>query len=404
MKLLEEKLVPELRFPEFSGKWEEKKLGDIVKFHRGTSLSKADLSVEGNPCILYGELYTTYQEVIKNIVSRTNSDKKLFLSEINDVIIPSSGETAEDISCASALLVKDVALGGDLNILRPNNEMVNGSYLSYMLNSVKKWEIAKIAQGASVVHVYSSGLSKLDISVASIEEQEKIANFFTLIDNKIEKQEEKVVNLEEYKQGMMQKIFNQEIRFKDEDGEDYPEWEEKKLGEQCSFFSGGTPSSKNSNYYDGNIPFIKSGEINFNETESFLTKEGFKNSSAKLVDIGDVLYALYGATSGEVGISKIKGAINQAVLCIRTIEIDNDYLVQLLRNKKNYIIMTYIQGGQGNLSANIIKSLSFKFPTMREQEKISSMLLIIDLKIDKEKEKLDSLKEFKEGLMQKMFI
>lgn len=201
----------EIRFKDENGndypKSKEKKLKDLVTFHKGTPLSKADLSNKGYPCILYGELYTTYREVIRKVVSKTNIDKKLFLSKINDVIIPSSGETATDISCASALMIENVILGGDLNILRPHNESINGVYLSYLLNSVKKYEISTIAQGSSVVHLYSSGLSELNISFTIIQEQIKIANFLSSIDSKIEKEKEKLNSLKQLKKGFMQKMF-----------------------------------------------------------------------------------------------------------------------------------------------------------------------------------------------------
>ena len=96
------------------------------------------------------------------------------------------------------------------------------------------------------------------------------------------------------------------------------EWEKCKLSKVCSFFSGGTPPSSNKEYYNGNIPFIRSGELHNDETELFITKEGLDNSAAKMVEVGDLLLALYGATSGDIAISKIKGAINQAILCINS--------------------------------------------------------------------------------------
>ena len=397
--------MPELRFPEFRGEWEEKKLKDVVKFHRGTSLSKADLSNEGHPCILYGELYTTYQEVIKVVVSRTDTNKKLFLSKINDVIIPSSGETAEDISCASALLVKDVALGGDLNILRPNDKIINGTYLSYILNSVKKVEIAKIAQGASVVHVYSSGLGKLDISVTTLEEQIKIAKLFTLIDNKIEKQEEKVINLEEYKNGMMQKIFSQEIRFKDEDGEDYPEWEEKKLGEVSKVNQGlqisikdRFVSKKDDSYFYITNEFLKKGS----KTVYYI-----KNPpKAVICNKEDILMTRTGNTGMVV--TNVHGAFHNNFFKIdydKNILI-KEYLVILLKSNEmqNRILVAAGQSTIPDLNHSEFYKLSIQIPNKQEQYKIANFLSSIDLKIEREKEKLDYLKELKKGLMQKMFI
>src|SRR5690606_10151495 len=158
------------------------------------------------------------------------------------------------------------------------------------------------------------------------------------------------------------------------------EWETKKLGEIATFYSGGTPLTSKREYFNGNIPFIRSGEINSQQTEQFISELGLKNSSAKMVEIGDILYALYGATSGEVGISKIKGAINQAVLCIKSTE-NHYFLYSYLSHRKEIITSTYLQGGQGNLSSEIVKQIVLSFPIIKEQNKISSFLSLIDTRI-----------------------
>lgn len=128
------------------------------------------------------------------------------------------------------------------------------------------------------------------------------------------------------------------------------DWEQRKLGDITESYSGGTPTAGKKEYYDGNIPFIRSGEISSDKTELFISEEGLNRSSAKMVKIGDILYALYGATSGEVSISKLKGAINQAILAIQPHQnYDSQFLMQWLRKSKENIIGTYLQGGQGNL-------------------------------------------------------
>lgn len=180
------------------------------------------------------------------------------------------------------------------------------------------------------------------------------------------------------------------------------EWEEKKLGKIGKFFSGGTPLTSKKEYYDGNIPFIKSGEISEENTEQTISEEGLKNSSAKLVKKGELLLALYGATSGEVAISKIDGAINQAVLNIKTSE-NNLFLYNYFKLKKESILTKYLQGGQGNLSAEIIKNLFIFFPSLQEQQKIANFLSSIDKKISLTEEKLELFREYKKGVMQKIF-
>ncbi|KSU27224.1 Type-1 restriction enzyme EcoKI specificity protein [Lactococcus lactis] len=182
------------------------------------------------------------------------------------------------------------------------------------------------------------------------------------------------------------------------------DWEERKLGELTTSFSGGTPSAGNSSYYKGDIPFIRSGEINSDKTELFLTEAGLKSSSAKMVSVGDILYALYGATSGEVGISQINGAINQAILAIKPCDgYNSHFLMQWLKLKKQKIIDQYLQGGQGNLSGSIVKNLVLKVPNFEEQKKIGAFFKQLDDTIALHQRKLDLLKEQKKGFLQKMF-
>ena len=146
-------------------------------------------------------------------------------------------------------------------------------------------------------------------------------------------------------------------------------WEQRKLGEITESYSGGTPSVANHSYYGGSIPFIRSAEINSINTELYLTEEGLNSSSAKLVEEGDILYALYGATSGEVGISQINGAINQAILAIKPkSKYDPNFIMQWLRRQKNSIISTYLQGGQGNLSGAIVKDLILSVPIEYDEQ------------------------------------
>ena len=191
-----------------------------------------------------------------------------------------------------------------------------------------------------------------------------------------------------------------EIRFKGYTDE----WEQRKLGEITESYSGGTPTAGKKEYYDGNIPFIRSGEISSDKTELFISDEGLNNSSAKMVKTGDILYALYGATSGEVSISKLKGAINQAILAIRPYQnYDSQFLMQWLRKSKETIIGTYLQGGQGNLSGNIVKELLVDVPTSEEQKQIGNYFSNLDSLITLHQRKCDGVKSLKKYMLQKMF-
>lgn len=181
-------------------------------------------------------------------------------------------------------------------------------------------------------------------------------------------------------------------------------WEQRKLGEITASYSGGTPAISNKKLYGGEIPFIRSSEINSKKTELSLSELGLRNSSAKLVRKGIILYALYGATSGEVGISRINGAINQAILAIQPSEgYISGFIAQWLKLNKQRIVSKYLQGGQGNLSGTIIKKLSIIIPKKEEQIKVCESLQSIDTTIALHQQKVTQLKELKKLLMQKIF-
>ena len=181
------------------------------------------------------------------------------------------------------------------------------------------------------------------------------------------------------------------------------EWEEKTLGEVFKTYSGGTPdTTKKKAYYGGTIPFIRSAEINKEETELFLTQEGLEKSSAKLVNKGDLLVALYGANSGDSAIAKINGAINQAVLCLQS-ENSNVFVQNFLQHNRELITQKYLQGGQGNLSGEIIKSIRVPFPSSKEQQKIAAFLVSLDALITEAVKRLEWLQQHKKGLLQQLF-
>ncbi|WP_270530651.1 restriction endonuclease subunit S [Phocaeicola plebeius] len=180
------------------------------------------------------------------------------------------------------------------------------------------------------------------------------------------------------------------------------EWRKYKLAEICSFFSGGTPSSSKKEYYDGNIPFIRSGELHMDKTELFITEVGLDNSAAKIVDVGDLLLALYGATSGDIAISQIKGAINQAILCIRTTQ-NKKFIESVWKKHVEKLLQTYLQGGQGNLSADIVKNISFYFAESNEQIKLAKFITLLDERIATQNKIIEDLKKLKSVISKSIF-
>lgn len=249
---------------------------------------------------------------------------------------------------------------------------------------------------------------EMPIPFPSIEEQKEIGDFFYKLEETITLHQQELDTLKQTKQGFLQKMFPKEeesvpeLRFSGFTDD----WEKSKIGEITDSFSGGTPSASNKIYYGGAIPFIRSGEINSESTELFLTEEGLKNSSAKLVNKGDVLYAMYGATSGEVGISKINGAINQAILALKPKgENDANFITQWLIRQKTSIVNTFLQGGQGNLSGTIVKEIFIPIPKSKEEQiQIGNFFEQLDEVIALQQQELDALKQTKKAFLQKMFV
>lgn len=239
------------------------------------------------------------------------------------------------------------------------------------------------------------------------EEQEKVAACLSSLDALAALEEEKLLALQRYKRALMDRLFpapgETVPSWRFPEFRDSGDWVPGAIRDTCESFSGGTPDTHKKAYYKGNIPFIRSGEIGKEETELFLTEAGFQNSSAKLVSRGDVLVALYGANSGEVALSRIDGAINQAILCLRH-ESCNAFVYHYLSHLKSRIVKTYIQGGQGNLSGEIVKSIRLCFPPRREeQEKVAGCLSSVDRLLSAQREKLERLKAHKRGLAQGLF-
>ena len=174
---------PRLRFKGFTGAWEEKVLGENASFTKGSGYSKSDLTDSGFPIILYGRLYTKYENIIENVDTFVSCDKNALKSLGNEVIVPASGETAEDIARASAVYQQDVILGGDLNIITPNENIASPFLALTLTNGKSNQELAKKAQGKSVVHLRNDDLRACKISFPSFLEQTHLGLFFRRLDN-----------------------------------------------------------------------------------------------------------------------------------------------------------------------------------------------------------------------------
>jgi type I restriction enzyme S subunit len=382
-------------------KWEVKTLGEIFSFKNGINSNKESYG-KGikfvNTLDVLNNNYI-YSNILKGSITIDEKQKKEFIVQQGDILFNRTSETKDDVGHSTVFDDdNEVVFGGFIIRAHSFNNLLDIKFKRYCFkpDNIRK-QIIAYGNGAIRYNIGQEDIAKVKIAIPPLSEQQKIAEILTVWDNAIDIQTRLIASLQKRKQGLMQQLLTGKKRLEGFCGE----WKEVKLGEISTFFSGGTPKTNIKDYYTGTIPFIKSGEINQTVTEQYINEKALENSSAKLVNKGDILYALYGATSGECAISKIDGAINQAILCIRTSE-NRNFILSILQSNKQHYIDNYLQGGQGNLSAEIVKSYSLKIPSNVEQTAIANILSAADKEIDIAKKKLTSLKGQKKGLMQQL--
>ncbi len=398
-----EGLTPELRFPEFEkeGEWKKNVLGSVCDFLKGKGISKSDITTEGiQPCVRYGELYTHYSEIIDSIISKTSlSHDQLVLSKKNDVIIPSSGETQEDIATASCLLEDNIALGGDINIIRTE---IYGVFLAYYLSNAKKRDIAKLAQGNAVVHIYISQLEKLEIEIPSPQEQQKIASCLSSLDELIAAHNDKLDALKDHKKGLLQNLFPvktqciasplvPKVRFPEFDGDG--EWELKPLQNVSKITTGNKDTQDK----------IDNGEYPF-----FVRSQTIERINSYSFDGEAIL------TSGDgVGVGKIyhyiigKFDFHQRVYCIYDFnkDVEGEFIFYFF---SEHFYQRVMQLSAKNSVDSVRRAMITEMPialppTKKEQQKIASCLSAVDDLITAQQEKIEELQQHKKGLMQGLF-
>ena len=350
-------------------------------------------------------MYTFYEEVISEIKSKTNTDiSSLVLSEANDVIIPASGETQIDIATASCVVKSGVALGGDLNIIKTKN---NGVFLSYYLNSKKKLDIAKLSQGISVVHLYSSQLALLNLKLPQLEEQDKLAKFLSLLNSRIKTQKKIIEKLETLIKASREKVFSQKLRFKDEQGNYFPDWDYFQLGEVLTVQGGF--AFKSELFNKGITKVLRIGDI-----VKTIQLDDFKGvyslevpDNKYLVRKGDFVMALSGATFGKVGKISYNGKayINQRVATFRT-NYCLEFFYQLVQSKDfvSYIFSIPTASAQPNISNSDISKYETVIPSIKEQTKIANFLSSMQENIETEKQILQKLELQKKFLLANLFV
>jgi len=401
---------PNIRFKGFTDDWEQRKLGEICeRLTRKNKDNESDL-----PLTISSQHGLIDQRDFFNKVVAAKDMSEYYLLQKGEFAYNKSYSNGYDYGSIKRLNSYEKGCLSTLYIcFKLISDKVNSDYLECYFDTLAWYhDVSQICSEGARNH----GLLNVDVKAfftevtvklpVDVKEQQQISAILHSLDHLITLHQRKCDETKKLKKFMLQKMFpkngekNPEIRF----AGFTDDWEQRKLGEMSNSYSGGTPKVGTSKYYGGKIPFIRSAEINSDTTELFLTEEGLKCSSARLVDTGDILYALYGATSGEVGRARIKGAINQAILVIKPqAGYDYEFLTQWLRKSKLNIIDRYLQGGQGNLSGTIVNELLVEFPNYEEQTKIGTYFSTLDHLITLHQRKCDNLKLIKKFMLQNMF-
>ncbi|MBS3352544.1 restriction endonuclease subunit S [Staphylococcus aureus] len=376
--------MPELRFPGFEGEWEEKKLGDLIKVNSGKDykhLEKGDIPVYGT-----GGYMTSVSEP---------------LSEIDAVGIGRKGTINKPYLLEAPFWTVDT-----LFYCTPKKE----TDILFILSLFRKINWKVYDESTGVPSLSKQTINKINRFVPSNKERQKIGEFFIKLDRQIELEEQKLELLQQQKKGYMQKIFSQELRFKDENGNDYPNWEEKKIEDIASqVYGGGTPNTKIKEFWNGDIPWIQSSDVKVNDLilrqcNKFISKNSIELSSAKLIPANSI------AIVTRVGVGKLclvefDYATSQDFLSLSSLKYDKLYsLYSLLYTMKK--ISANLQGTsiKGITKKELLDSI-IKIPhNLEEQQKIGDLFYKIDKYISFNKCKIEILKSLKQGLLQKIFI
>ena len=365
-------------------------MSDIADLSKGIGISKDQLSADGEPCILYGELYTKYKsETIKEVISKTNIDNtKLVKSKANDVIIPCSGETAEEIATARCVLKDDILLGGDLNIIRLHG--YDGSFMSYQLNGKRKYDIAKVAQGVSVVHLYGEHLKNIKTINPSLNEQKKIANLLSLLDERISTQNKIIDKLQSLIKGIRDGAFG---KLRKSVGFNAMIGDVITLSEICDIGKGeqinGELLSEHGKYYVMNGGTDPSGYY-----DNY-------NVGAYTISISEG-----GNSCGYVQFNKCPFWCGGHCYSIQNIadNINNLYLYHYLKTEEKAIMKLRIGSGLPNIQKKDLATFKIKLPTSKQQKAISDILSLLEQKAEIEEQILIAMQDEKQYLLRQMFI
>lgn len=401
-------IEPKLRFKADDGSqftdWEEKKLSEMFK--KVIEKNRLDLP----PLTIVQGYGTIRRDESERRIAYDEKGLKNYKAVQKDDFIVHLRSFEGGLEIAN----QDGIVSPAYHVYRGNDEVHPSFYYPYFRSSsFIKGKLAICVTGVrDGKNIEMGSFDELLIPHPCLAEQQKIAEFLSTIDTVIEKQKETVSAWEERKKGVMQKLFSQEVRFKADDGSDFPDWEEKKIDDVATCFAGATPSTKIPEYWEeGTIRWMSSGEVNngqIHDTEKRISQLGFDKCSTKMVKPNTVVMALagQGKTRGMVAITRVPLCTNQSLCAIETNDdICDDYLYQYLQTQYNNLrLISSGDGTRGGLNLKLVGGYIVGVPCLAEQQKIADCLSAFDEVIEKQKETLATWEELKKGLLQQMFV
>lgn len=360
-------------------------MGEMASFAKGNGYTKADLSTEGKPIILYGRLYTDYETVFSSIDTRSGQKPGSLLSKGGEVVVPASGETADEIARASVVMPDGIILGGDLNVITPN-QAINPVFLAIELSSGNLHKVlASKAQGKSVVHLHNSDLQTLDVVFPSLDEQSQIGLCFEEFDALITLHQRKSVTIKKLKSGLLRKmILTVESTLTDVFLPLFTiDWEQRKLGELAEIVSGGTPATSNPEYWDGTINWYTPAEISEARyvygSQKKITEVGLNNSSAKILPKDRTILFTSRAGIGKTAILKNDASTNQGFQSIVVKNnIDPEFVYSMSTQIKEKAERVAAGSTFSEISGKQLGKIILMIPGIKEQQRIGELFSIID--------------------------
>jgi type I restriction enzyme S subunit len=402
--------IPSLRFPEFKGDWEKKKLGEvnikIIDGDRGVNYPNGNDFSERGYCLFMNAKNVTkngFSFVEKSFITK-EKDELLRKGKLQrfDIILTTRGSVGHISYYDLSVPFEHLRINSGMVLIRTNQEIINSDYLYKYFNSNQiQREIDTVAFGSAQPQLTVGEILKFNLSFPTLAEQTKIANLFTAIDEKLQSLKKKKQLLELYKKGAMQQLFSQELRFKEDNGNELPKWVMKKLGEVCEVIMGQSPSSNSYNSDEIGIPLIQG---NADIRNRLSNPKNWTTEKTKECKIGDLILTVR-APVGAVAKSIHNACIGRGVCAIKNNSRSiNEFIYQFLLDYETKW-SSLEQGSTFTAVSGLeIKKLEIPIPSLPEQTKIANFLSSLDEKINSTNNQITKTQEWKKGLLQQMFV